>query len=464
MKALTVILIVLAVVAGVSWYRAGKAAGPAIEIEKPARVIGQTGELALRIDTPGGKLNRLDVALEQRGKLLPIFSLVGGQASQLTHESAGRLRLTRSVGKRDLAELQAGPAQILVTATRPVLFGFREAQSTAAREIEVRLTPPTLAVVSSFHYINHGGSEMIVYSVSPADASSGVRVGEYEYRGFPASGAGVTHADADLRVAFFALLWDQDLKAPIKLFARDEVGNESSADFDYRVFPKKFRRSRIEIDDRFLTKVVPAILQASPQFTVENPSDLLASFLRINGELRRENNAQLTALADATAPQITWQGAFRQLTNTAVEGGFADQRTYFYKGKEVDHQVHLGFDLASTAAAPVVAANSGKVVHAAALGIYGNCVVLDHGMGLQSLYAHLSSIEVKVGDAVKQGDRLGRSGSTGLAAGDHLHFTTLLGGRAVTPIDWWSAKWVQDRITRKLREAEAVSQPTTSSR
>jgi murein DD-endopeptidase MepM/ murein hydrolase activator NlpD len=75
-------------------------------------------------------------------------------------------------------------------------------------------------------------------------------------------------------------------------------------------------------------------------------------------------------------------------------------------------------------------------------------------MGLQSLYAHLSSIDVKVGDVVNQSDRLGRSGSTGLAGGDHLHFTMLLAGQAVTPIDWWSAKWVQDRVYRKLRDAD----------
>ena len=89
------------------------------------------------------------------------------------------------------------------------------------------------------------------------------------------------------------------------------------------------------------------------------------------------------------------------------------------------------------------------------LGIYGNCVVIDHGLGLQSLYAHLSSIGVKVGDTVTQGQELGRSGTTGLAGGDHLHFTMLLGGHPVTPIDWWSQQWVQDRVLRKLREASA---------
>jgi murein DD-endopeptidase MepM/ murein hydrolase activator NlpD len=94
-------------------------------------------------------------------------------------------------------------------------------------------------------------------------------------------------------------------------------------------------------------------------------------------------------------------------------------------------------------------------MHAGWLGIYGNCVILDHGMGLMSLYAHLSSIAVKVGDLVDPDAELGRSGATGLAGGDHLHFTMLLAGNAITPIDWWSGQWVQDRIMRKLVDAGA---------
>jgi murein DD-endopeptidase MepM/ murein hydrolase activator NlpD len=192
---------------------------------------------------------------------------------------------------------------------------------------------------------------------------------------------------------------------------------------------------------------------------VEDPSDLLASYLKINRDLRKMNNDTITKLSAQTSPEILWRGAFKQLTNTAVEAGFADQRTYLYKGKEVDRQVHLGFDLASLAGAPVKAANRGRVLHAGWLGIYGNCVIIDHGMGLMSLYAHLSSIEAQVGDLVELDKEIGRSGSTGLAGGDHLHFTMLLAGNAITPIDWWSAQWVQDRVTRKLNDAGA---PQTS--
>jgi len=102
----------------------------------------------------------------------------------------------------------------------------------------------------------------------------------------------------------------------------------------------------------------------------------------------------------------------------------------------------------------VLAANRGRIQHAGWLGIFGNCVIVDHGMGLQSLYAHLSSIDVAVGQIVDTDQQLGRSGATGLAGGDHLHFTMLLHGRAITPVDWWSSQWVEDRIVRKLREAE----------
>jgi murein DD-endopeptidase MepM/ murein hydrolase activator NlpD len=448
-----VVLIVLGVGAAVVWVNAGRASGPVIEIAGPD-VIGQTGEINVAVTTPGAALKRFDVSLTQEGTTTPVFSLTSDNAAELEVDG-DRAAITRPAGKKTIAALKQGKAEIAVTAVRPVLFGFREASSTATRSIEVRLSPPQIAVLSSFHYINHGGSEAVVYRVTPPDAESGVRVGMYEYPGYPASGAGIENGDPALRVAFFALLWDQDLKTPINVYARDAIGNEGSGSFDYRVFPKQFRASRIDLDDRFLARVVPPILQNSTELKVDDPANLLASYLAINRDLRRMNNATITDLSKQTAPEILWRGPFKQLLNTAVEAGFADQRTYVYGNQEVDRQVHLGFDLASTAGAPVRAANRGRVLHAGWLGIYGNCVILDHGMGLMSLYAHLSSIGVAAGDLVDLDAELGRSGATGLAGGDHLHFTMLLAGNAVTPIDWWSAQWIQDRVTRKLVDAGA---------
>src|SRR4029077_17568041 len=131
----------------------------------------------------------------------------------------------------------------------------------------------------------------------------------------------------------------------------------------------------------------------SPELKLAAPaagSDMLPAFLKINGELRRLNTAQIAACAAGTSPARLWKGPFVQLGNSQVEASFADHRTYFYKGREVDRQVHLGVDLAVTSDVAVVAANAGKVLNASWLGIYGNCVIIDHGMGVQSLYGHLS--------------------------------------------------------------------------
>jgi murein DD-endopeptidase MepM/ murein hydrolase activator NlpD len=443
-------LVLLGIGAIALWVNAGQAEGPAIVIEGPA-IIGQTGEIAVSVTAPKGALNSLIVSLKQGDLTAPVFDLALEPAGATV--DGDRVSVSRPTGKRVVPELKAGEAEVSVTAVRPVLFGLREATRTESRTLEVRLTPPQIAVLSQFHYINHGGSELVVYRVNPPDVESGVRVGDREYTGFPAGGA-----DPALRLAFFALLWDQPVNTPITVFAHDSVGNEGSGTFDFRVFAKQFRSSTINVDDRFLSRVVPAILQNSTELKVDDPSNQLASFLSINRDLRRMNNETISALAAETAPEILWRGAFKQLINTAVEAGFADQRTYVYNGQDVDHQVHLGFDLASTANAPVRAANRGRVVHAGWLGIYGNCVIIDHGMGLQSLYAHLSSTAVNTGDLVESEAELGRSGATGLAGGDHLHFTMLLGGNAITPIDWWSAQWVQDRVLRKLDSA-GIPQP-----
>lgn len=152
--------------------------------------------------------------------------------------------------------------------------------------------------------------------------------------------------------------------------------------------------------------------------------------------------------------------AFRQLTNSKVEANFADERTYSWENETIDDAFHLGYDLSVTKNYPVEAANSGNVVFAGDLGIYGNTVILDHGLGLFTLYGHLSAIDVKVGDAIKPQQIVGKTGETGLAAGDHLHYGVYLNGVAVLPVEWWDAKWIADNIEPKLegKTGEAIAE------
>jgi murein DD-endopeptidase MepM/ murein hydrolase activator NlpD len=452
MRLVIKLLVVLLLLAGGIWIFAGTRPGPAIEIRQPEKVIGATGTLEVAIDAPQGNLSRLEIAFEQQGKRTVIATL-GGTEATISQDGPDRIRIQRTLGRSTVPGLQSGPARIVVTAARPVVYGIRTAESSAARDITVRLEPPRASVVSTHHYVNHGGAELVVYRVSPPDVASGVRVGDVEYPGYPASGAGAlagkTISDPALRVSFFALLHDQELNTPMYVFARDEAGNSARADFDHRVFPKPFRRSRIELDDSFIGRVVPAILERTPDLKPDGED--LAKFLTINRDLRRQNAETIAKLATQTASEALWSGPFQQLGSSQVESAFADHRTYFYKGREVDQQVHLGFDLAATANVPVIAANRGRVIFADYLGIYGNCVIVDHGLGVQTLYAHLSSFETAAGQTVEKGQTLGRSGMTGLAGGDHLHFTQLVHGRAVTPVEWWDAHWIEDRVLRKLR-------------
>jgi Peptidase family M23 len=459
---LLALLVLLALAFAGAYVAAGRGAPPLLTIDKPDRFVGQSGSLDVTADAPDAQLSALTITLEQNGRSIPLFRLDGPQTASVTRVDHNHLKVSRPLGKQSVPDLQSGPARVVVTATRPSFLKLRQLTSTASKDFQVRLDPPRIAVLSTHHYVNHGGSEMVVYKATPADIASGVRVGDIEYPGFPASGAGVDGADASIRdgsikVAFFALLYDQPLNAPIVAFARDEAGNQAKASFIDNVFEKPFKKSRIEIDDKFINRVVPDILEHSPELKMTVPAqdspEMLAAFLRINGELRTINTDQIAALAAKTSPKRLWAGSFVQLGNSQVEASFADHRTYIYKGREIDQQTHLGFDLAVTQHVPVAAANNGTVLNASWLGIFGNCVIIDHGLGVQSLYGHLMSFDVKVGDTVTRGQVIGRSDSTGLAGGDHLHFTLLVGGRMVNPVEWWDPHWVADRVERKLREA-----------
>jgi len=455
MRILLAIILALALAAGVLYIAAGRAAAPTVQVNQPAKLVGMDAALDVTVDAPVGTLTSLEIVLEQKDKRVPLFSLGSPASATVKQETPERIRITRPIGKRALPELQPGPARVVVTAARKALFGLRTREGGASKEFQARFTPPRVGVLSSHHFVNLGGSEFVVYRVDPPDAESGVQVGEVRYPGYPASGAGATGKDPGLRAAFFALLHDQDASTPIRLYARDEAGNVGHGSFEYRVFPKAFTKGRIELNDAFLQRVVPEILERAPELntTVDSPDSYLPAFLKINRDLRQANADKILAVSSQTTPEMLWHGPFHPLGNASIESKFADRRTYFYGGKEVDQQVHLGFDLAVTVNIPVLAANDGKVLLADFLGIYGNCVIIDHGMGVGSLYGHLSSLDVKAGDTVAKEQRIGRSGMTGLAGGDHLHFSMLLQGRPVNSVEWWDPHWIEDRVLRKIREA-----------
>lgn len=405
-----------------------------VSFSSPPQAIGAATPITVHISNPHG-VRWIGAHIEQNGVSKTLTE---------SRQPPNRMTFWRShlapqdfhftAGKNQAPDLKEGKARLVVDTESN---DFRGSLDTASIQVEVILRPPSVAADGLQHYINQGGSELVSFTPSGSWNESGVRVGNQTFRSFPKPGS------PNERFSIFVFSWDTPSASEPLVYARNSAGAEATAHFWFKIFPKKFRARELPIDDAFLGKVVP---QIDPAGT----GDLLSRFLKINSEMRRENNATLANLRFKTEEKFLWTEAFLQLANSKVESEFADVRTYVYKGKKVDQQVHLGFDLAVSQHTPVIAANAGKVVWAAPLGIYGNCIVVDHGFGLQSIYGHLSEFGVKEGDSVKRGQAMGKTGSTGLAGGDHLHFSMQIDGVQVNPVEWWDDHWIKDHIRTRI--------------
>jgi murein DD-endopeptidase MepM/ murein hydrolase activator NlpD len=255
-------------------------------------------------------------------------------------------------------------------------------------------------------------------------------------------------------LTFIALDYQQGRNTEIRVRAVDLAGNSAEGNFYHHIRRKKFRKDNINISDRFLNRKLPEFSSQLAGSAAKTPVD---KFLEINRNLRQANYQKVSAACRNPARKIYWQGAFLRLPKSATRARYADHRTYYYDGRQIDRQVHLGIDLASLSNSLVPAGNAGVVAFAQALGIYGKTVILDHGFGLFSMYSHLSQIAVNAGDVVSRGDKLGRTGSSGMAGGDHLHFSMLIDDTFVNPVEWWDKNWIQNNVTSKIEWARSIT-------
>ena len=352
-----------------------------------------------------------------------------------------------------LTGLKEGPAVLRVTARDASLWSFfRGNETVVQKNLTIDLTPPTVELIADDRYVNFGGVGAIIYKASADTETSGVKIGSYFFPGFK----GQIKDQPDYFIALFAHAYNVPADAKAALVATDKAGNSRQIPVVYELKNVSYKKSTIPVSDNFLQNKVAPLLQdvGARQGT---PKDV---FVAVNKTLRKENEDRIIEVTSKATPSILWKGAFSQLSNSKVEANFADQRTYVYNKEPIDTAYHLGYDLSVTKHYPVEAANSGTAAFVGDLGIYGNTVILDHGLGLFTLYGHLSSFEVKVGDTVKARQIIGKTGETGLAAGDHLHYGVYLDGVAVLPVEWWDQKWINDNISPKLagKSSEAVAE------
>jgi murein DD-endopeptidase MepM/ murein hydrolase activator NlpD len=287
---------------------------------------------------------------------------------------------------------------------------------------------------------------MVVYTLSEPSHQTGVMVGEQFFPGFK-------QGNTENYLSLFTFPYNADPQKDVpEVIAVDEAGNTGRSGFNYHLIPKQFRQDTIRISDRFLEQKMPQFTTAYP-----NEASLLDVFLKVNNESRTKNRASLHEFARQTQPKMLWEKPFIRQPGAATRATFGDKRTYTYNGKVIDHQRHLGVDLASVARDRVQACNGGRVVFDGFMGIYGNVIIIDHGMGLQSLYAHLSQILAHTGDEVQRGQIIGLTGATGMAGGDHLHLGIILSGIPVNPVEWWDSHWITDNIDSKIEILRQLS-------
>ena len=440
MKAILV-LIALAVAATISLLVISTS--PTLSVTPPVKTIGIATPVTVQVADPHG-VRRLDAYVEQDGVRYPLYQQ-GAPATRIfwrRHEPARTV--TFDAGKSKAPNLKAGKARLVVEA---VSNDLRGSTATASEYVDVVLGAPRVIPDEAQHYVNQGGMELVTFTAGGSWSEAGVKVGPYTFRSFPLPGK-----PPGQRFAFFAYPWDLPPDITPLVYARNQAGTEATAHFWFKLFPKKFRARDFVLTGQLMDKLVNSV---DPTGQILPGQDVLARFLYINGEMRRKNNRQLADLRLKTEEKILWNGPF--LHWGKEEADFADVRDYIYHGKKVDRQVHLGFDLSDVVNGPVSAANDGRVVWAADLGIYGNCIVLDHGYSLQSIYGHLREIDVKVGDMVKKGRKMGIAGQTGLAEGVHVHFGMQVDGVQTNPREWWDEHWIKDRILSKLDPSMAAA-------
>ena len=436
----TIIVVPSLLVVGALGYLAWRQAVPGVRaaLDPVPRWIGVKTPLALDLVAARGGVCSVEIRLRQgSAKVIVLHQAYTGP---VTNEQRVALQVTGGT-----LGLREGGATLEVLARdgfwRPIRVDDRPI---LAVPVTLDFSPPSLEVVAATRYWAQGGGGLVVMR-SKGAARVAVGVGALSFPAYPAG-----PAETNLYVAMVALPWNYQGGTPITAVAQDEAGNATSRAVAVEVKPRRFKTDTIEIKDDFLAQKLPELLPERTGTIAQE--DLLPAFLMVNRDRRKQAEEFKRALGAKTQPRPLWDGVFVQPTNTKVFSNFAETRTYRYHGRDVDTQVHYGYDLAAVRQGPVPAANSGTVIFTGPLSIYGNTIVVDHGLGLQTLYAHLSSFGVKEGEQVAKGQELGRTGSSGLALGDHLHFEVLINGVSVTPLEWWDARWIRDHIGRPLRE------------
>ena len=404
---------------------------PAIKLDQEITALGRQKTLGITFSDSKSGISHLTAKIIQDNKVQILVD------KKIPSRGKREEILSLTINTADL-KLHDGSAIIKITATDYSLF---KNQTILSQSVKIDTIPPQINLLKTVNYINQGGTGFVAYHSSKHIALTGVYVNDYFTPGHT-----ILQNNIATSVTYFAVPMDASkTKTRITIFARDDAGNETRIAFPCTIKAKKFRSDKMNLSESFLQQKMPKFQAMVPSLRGKTPLEV---FTYINSQMRNENFLTIQSICKKSAPKARWEGTFLRMSNAAPMALFADKRDYVFERKVVGESLHTGVDLASTTQATIEAANNGIVVFTGALGIYGNAVIIDHGLGLFSLYGHLSIINTSVGKNVAKGEKIGNSGTSGLAGGDHLHFSIIAGGQFVNPQEWWDPHWIKDNINK----------------
>jgi len=319
--------------------------------------------------------------------------------------------------------------------------------------LKVDKTPPAVSILANSQDIIQGGSALVIFSASDdrGIAKAFVRTTSRDFAVQPYKKEGYF-------VGLFAWPFrDNDYDA--NLYVEDVAGNTVMTPINLLTWSRKYKDSWIKASDKFIDGKITDLATMEPKYM---KTDRLERFKAVNETMRIDNenliHAHTKAISQAILPSAWKVNKFYPLKGGKNVADFGDHRYYYHqdKSKAITESYHLGYDLASVQNANLISSNSGKVVFVGYNGIYGNLPIIDHGLGLYTLYGHCDSLFVKEGDEVKAGDVIAKTGKTGLALGDHVHFGILVQGEEVRPIEWMEPNWIKANITNVFEKADKI--------
>ena len=334
-------------------------------------------------------------------------------------------------------------------------------------DLPVDIVPPRLELLTTQHNVAQGGLGLAFYRLSEDPQSlevHGVQVGKRFFKGSPGEAWDpALKGQAGVFGTLFRLPFpEEDETVTPKAVARDSAGNVTEVSLPIYVIGKRQPAEALKLTRPFMENKIPELAREFHDETgaaipedADPTQSLLKQFLFVNQQYRSQLGKRIVEMVGNPTPEKLWDGLFIRPMAAKPTARFFEKRSYDFEGHDLSTAIHEGVDLADVKNAEVFAANRGRVVFSDRFGIYGNAVIIDHGLGLSTLYGHLASSSVSPGTIVEKGQLIGRSGETGLAGGDHLHYEIRLQGVATSPFEWWDDKWIKDRVTTNIEAVKS---------